>query len=378
MFGKRITLFKLFGFSVHVDLSWLVIAALITWSLAQGLFPSEYEGLPAAAYWIMGAAGAVGLFFSIVFHELFHSLAARRFGIPMTGITLFIFGGVAEMDDEPPNPKAEFFMAIAGPLSSIVLGVMFYALFIIAELQEWPLIAAGVLGYLGVINWILAAFNLLPAFPLDGGRVLRSALWQWKNNLRWATRISSQIGSGFGIGIIILGLVSLARGNVVGGIWWFLIGMFLRNASQSSYQQVVVRKALQGEKVLRLMRRNPVTAPPSISLAEFVDQYVYAYHHKMFPVEEGGRLAGCITTRQIKDVPREEWGRRTVGEIARSCSLGNTVAPDLDVIKALAIMNRTGNSRLMVVENGRLAGIISLKDIMGFLSMKMDLESEEW
>ena len=251
MFGKRITLFKLFGFSVHVDLSWLVIAALITWSLAQGLFPSEYEGLPAAAYWIMGAAGAVGLFFSIVFHELFHSLAARRFGIPMTGITLFIFGGVAEMDDEPPNPKAEFFMAIAGPLSSIVLGVMFYALFIIAELQEWPLIAAGVLGYLGVINWILAAFNLLPAFPLDGGRVLRSALWQWKNNLRWATRISSQIGSGFGIGIIILGLVSLARGNVVGGIWWFLIGMFLRNASQSSYQQVVVRKALQGEKVLR-------------------------------------------------------------------------------------------------------------------------------
>ena len=173
MFGKRITLFKLFGFSVHVDLSWLVIAALITWSLAQGLFPHQFEGLPAAAYWIMGAAGAVGLFFSIVFHELFHSLAARRFGIPMTGITLFIFGGVAEMDDEPPNPKAEFFMAIAGPLSSIVLGVMFYALFIIAELQEWPLIAAGVLGYLGVINWILAAFNLLPAFPLDGGRVLR-------------------------------------------------------------------------------------------------------------------------------------------------------------------------------------------------------------
>jgi Zn-dependent protease len=377
MFGKRITLFTLLGFKVHVDMSWLILAALITWSLAEGLFPYAFEGLAPATYWWMGVAGATGLFVSIVFHELFHSLVARKFGLPMKGITLFIFGGVAEMDDEPPSPKAEFFMAVVGPLSSVVLGIAFYSAASLVGASTRGVAVSGVLGYLASLNWILAGFNLIPAFPLDGGRVLRAVLWHWKKSLRRATRIASRIGSGFGIALIFIGILNLFRGNFIGGLWQFMIGLFLRSAAEMSYRQVVFRGALEGATVARFMTREPVTAPPSISIRELVEDYVYRYHFKMFPVTEGGRILGCVTTRQVKDIPREEWDRRTVGEAASACSAENTVGPGTDALKALALMNRTGNSRLMVAEDGRLVGIISLKDIMGYLSLKMDLGEED-
>jgi len=372
MFGKRFKLFRLFGFEVRIDLSWLVLGFLITWSLAQGIFPFHYKNLSEATYWWMGIAGAVGLFASIVFHELCHSLVAKRFGLPMRGITLFIFGGVAEMEDEPPSAKAEFLMAIAGPLSSILLGLVLYAV----NRGTLPAPVYGVVRYLAVINLALAVFNLLPAYPLDGGRVLRSILWRWKKNLRWATRIASQIGSGFGLALVFFGVFSVLLGNIIGGIWQVMIGLFLRGAAQSSYQQVLIRKALEGEKVGHFMKKEPVTAPPSISLQDLVEDYIYTYHHKMYPVVHGNTLVGCVTTRQVKDIPRGEWGRRTVGEIASGCSPENTVGPDIDAIKALGIMSRTGNSRLMVVENGRLIGVITLKDIMGFLSVRLDLGDE--
>jgi Zn-dependent protease len=377
MFGKRITIFKLFGFEVRVDLSWLVIAVLVTWTLSKGLFPHYYEGLSRTAYWWMGVAGALGLFISIIFHEFCHSLVARRYGLPMKGITLFIFGGVAEMSEEPDSAKTEFLMAIAGPVSSILLGLGFYVLYTIGKGAGWPVPLTGVTGYLAFINWLLAGFNLLPAFPLDGGRVLRSALWSWRHNLRWATRKASQIGSLFGFVLITLGVINVLMGNLVGGIWWFLIGMFLRSAAQSSYQQVLVRKALEGEKVKRFMVKEPVTVPRSISVAELVEDYIYKYHFKMFPVMDYGRLAGCITTRQVKEVPRQEWDNHTVGELAQACSGENTVGPDSEAVEALALINRTGNSRLMVVEDGRLVGVLTLKDIMRFLSLRMDLDEEE-
>ena len=245
MFGRRVRLFKLLGFAVHIDMSWLVLALLITWSLARGLFPYQYEKLSSITYWSMGAAGALGMFASIIFHELCHSLVARRFGLPMKGITLFIFGGVAEMDEEPPSPKAEFFMAIAGPASSILLGLFGYVVSVAGE--EWlPVPVAGVLEYLTIINFVLAGFNLVPAFPLDGGRVLRSALWQWKKNFRWATRIASKLGSFFGTVLIFLGILNILRGNVIGGIWQSMIGFFLGNAARMSYHQVLMRRALEG------------------------------------------------------------------------------------------------------------------------------------
>ena len=376
MFGRRITLFKLLGFEVHIDLSWFIIALLVTWSLAKGLFPSYYKDLAPATYLWMGLCGAAGLFLSIVFHELCHSLVARRFGLPMKGITLFVFGGVAEMSEEPSNAKAEFLMAIAGPISSILLGLTLSAVAaLIGGILSPPM--TGVIDYLASINFILAGFNLLPAFPLDGGRVLRAALWQWKKNLRWATRVAARLGSGFGMLLILLGIVNVVTGRLLGGIWQFMIGMFLRNAAQMSYQQVLIRKALEGETVQHFMKKDPVTAPSSLSLKDLVDEYIYNYHFKMYPVVEGGTLIGCVTTRHVKEIPRDQWAIRTVGDVARQCSSENTIGPAEDALQALSVMSKTGNSRLMVVDDGRLVGIITLKDIMGFLSVKLELDEFE-
>ncbi|HTP05477.1 MAG TPA: site-2 protease family protein [Nitrospirota bacterium] len=376
MFGKRITLFKLLGFEVHIDPSWLIIVLLVIWSLTKGWFPSNYRDLAPATYLWMGLCGAAGLFFSIVFHELCHSLVARRFGLPMKGITLFVFGGVAEMSDEPSSAKAEFLMAVAGPLSSILLGLMLYVVTALgSEVLSTPV--AGVIDYLVAINLFLAAFNLLPAFPLDGGRVLRAALWQWKKNMRWATRIASRIGTGFGIFLILVGIFYVVMGNIINGIWLFMIGMFLRNAAQMSYQQVLIRKALEGETVQHFMKKDPVTVPSSISIKELVEDYIYNYHYKMYPVVEGGELIGCITSRQVKDIPRDQWAARTVGDAKIRSSPENTIAPAADALQALSVMSRTGNSRLMVVDDGRLVGIITLKDILGFISIKLALDEYE-
>jgi len=375
MFGKRIKLFKLLGFEVRIDWSWIIIAILIAWSLSKGVFPSYYKNLPAQTYWWMGIIGALGLFLSIIAHEFSHSLVARKYGLPMKGITLFIFGGVAEMDEEPASAKVEFLMAIAGPISSIVIALIFYGIHALGKQGGLSVPVNGVIGYLAMINALLAGFNLLPAFPLDGGRVLRSILWGVKKNLRWATYISSRIGSGFGILLIILGVIQVFRGNFVGGMWWFLIGMFLQGAAKASYQQLITRKALEGEPIRRFMKTDPVTVSPTVSLEQLVEDYVYKYHFKMFPVvEDSDRLLGCITTKQVKEIPREDWNRKTVGEVASQCSPENTIEPQADAMKAISIMNRTGNSRLMVVEGGHLVGIIALKDLLELLSLKVELE----
>jgi Zn-dependent protease len=377
MFGRRVNLFRLLDFQVRIDLSWIIIAILVIWSLTKGLFPSYYQGLSAGAYWAMGIAGGLGLFLSIIFHELSHSIVARKYGIPMKGITLFIFGGVAEMSDEPRSPKAEFLMAIAGPLASILMGAVFYTIYLIGTASGWPKPLNGVLGYLGVINGLLAGFNLMPAFPLDGGRVLRSILWGAKGNLRWATWISSRIGSGFGFVLIGVGVIRVLFGNFIGGMWLFLIGMFLQGTARASYQQVLTRGALIGEPVWRFMRPDPVTVPPWISIEHLVADYIYRYHYKMFPVVESEKLLGCVTTSRVKEIPREQWRDTKVGEIAQECSPQNTIGSDEDAMRALSIMRANGSSRLMVVRGDRLVGVIALKDMLGFLSLKAELESQD-
>ncbi|HVB29643.1 MAG TPA: site-2 protease family protein [Terriglobia bacterium] len=375
MFGRSITLFRMFGFAVRVDGSWLVIAVLITWSLAVGFFPHLYPGLSHAEYWLMGVSGALLLFASIIVHELAHSLVARRSGLPMKGITLFIFGGVAEMDQEPSSAKAEFQMAIAGPVTSVLIGGLFYIL-AAATRGTWPVAVVGVFSYLGWINWLLAAFNMVPAFPLDGGRVLRSALWHWKGNLWQATRIASTIGSGFGMLLMALGVYRLLVGDFIGAVWWFLIGMFLRGAAQGSYQQLMVQKMLQGEPIQRFMNTNPITVSPAISLEDLVENYIYKYHHKMFPVvNDSHELLGCITTKEVKEVPRGDWAQRSVQATMRPYCAEEAVTPDTDAVKALALMRKSQSSRLMVVEGGRLIAILTLKDLLDFLSAKLEMES---
>ncbi|RJR36101.1 MAG: site-2 protease family protein [Desulfobacteraceae bacterium] len=375
MFGRRFNLFKLMGFQVRIDLSWIFIALLISWSLSTGFFPFYFQGLNTGTYWMMGIVGALGLFLSIIVHEFSHSLVARKYGMPMKGITLFIFGGMAEMGDEPPSSKAEFMMAVIGPVSSIVIAAIFYAVYT-AGGGMIPQPINGVIGYLSFINATLAAFNIIPAFPLDGGRVLRSLLWGIKGDLRWATRISSFIGSAFGFFLIFMGIVSFFSGNFIGGMWWFLIGMFLNSAARMSYQQLLTRRALEGESVSRFMTRDPVTVTPSTTLESFVNDYVYRYNHKMFPVvSDSNQMDGCITTAEIKAVPREEWSNKRVGDILKPCSTDEVIPAETDAVNALSQMNRTGSSRLLVVEGDRLAGVIALKDMLKFLSLKVEMDA---
>jgi CBS domain-containing protein len=292
----------------------------------------------------------------------------------MRGITLFLFGGVAEMSGESPHPKAEFWVAIAGPAMSVAVALAGLGLSAAGQGAGWPVSLIGVLAYLGAINTMLVLFNLIPAFPLDGGRVLRSILWRWKGSLRWATRISSQIGSGFGLLLLGLGVLLVIQGNW-GGLWFFLLGLFLRNAAQMSYQQLLLRRAFEGEPVARFMQTNPVTVPRHISISELVHDYIYRHHFKLYPVLDGsGRLLGCVTTRQVKELPREEWDRTTVGALASQCRPENTVRPDTDAMEALSAMSRTGASRLMVAEGDQLLGILTLKDLLRFFSLKMELE----
>jgi len=374
VFEKRITLFKLLGFEVRLDWTWIFIAVLIVWSLSTGLFPEDFKGLSSGHYLMMGIAGAIGLFISIIVHEFAHSVMARRYGIPMKGITLFIFGGVAEMGDEPGSAKAEFMMASVGPLSSMLIAIMLYGVYTFGSHVGLPIYINGVIQYLSWINGILAGFNLVPAFPLDGGRILRSILWGIKGDIIWATRISSNIGSGFGIFLVMMGVFSILAGNYIGGIWWTMIGLFVRKAAQMSYRQVLNKKAFIGERVSRHMVSDPVVVSPSISVNELVEEYVYKYHYRMFPVVEAGQVLGCVSINQIRVLPRLEWEVRSVKDITVSCSGENSISPDADVIQALSIMNRTRSSSILVMDRGRLEGVITLKDIMKLLHLRGELK----
>ena len=374
MLGKPLTLFKLLGFKVQVDWSWLFLALLVTWSLAKGYFPVMYKDLPPVVYWAMGVTGAIGLFASLILHELSHSVVARRYGIPIKGITLFIFGGVAQMDEEPPSAKAELLMAIAGPIASILLAFGFYVLSVLGQAQGLPDTMLGVFGYLAFINGLLGVFNLVPAFPLDGGRVFRAALWHWKNDLRWATQFASRVGSGFGFLLIVLGVVNFMAGQIVGGMWLCLLGLFLRTAASGSYYQLLTRRAFEGEPIKRFMTTRLVTVSPDLSVKDFVENYVYRFLHDLFPVKTDSRILGCVSTQQVRSLPQEEWAQRTVRDLLTPCSDQNTIDAETDAVKALSVMNRTGNSRLMVMQDGQLVGIVALKDILKFLSLKIDLE----
>jgi len=369
-------LFRIFGFEVKLNLTWLLLALLITWTLAAGFFPADYPELAPATYWWMGLAGAAGILFSIVFHELTHSLVARRYGLPIKGITLFIFGGVAEMETEPSRPKVEFLMAVAGPLASLLLAGVFDQAERIAEALSWSVAVVGVLHYLALLNLVLAIFNLVPAFPLDGGRMLRAALWHWTGNLRRATLIASRIGSGFAIALMVLGALAFIQGNFVAGMWWVLIGAFLRSAANSSYQQLLVREALRDKPVRELMSTEPVTVGSETTLEQLLEDYVYRHHFKLLPVVDGGELKGCITVRDIKQVPREKWASATVADVASPCSSRNTVSPNVPASRLLAEMGRPGavESRLMVVDDGRLVGVISLRDLAEYVALKLELE----
>jgi len=372
--GRRFTLVTLFGFRVQIDASWLLLALLVSWSLAAAFFPPQYPGLDRNIYWWMGIAGTVGLLFSLIFHELSHSLVARRYGLRIRGITLFIFGGVAEMAEEPPSAVAELLMALAGPAASLLLAAVFEAVADLTIKLGWPTPITGVAKYLALINAVLAVFNLIPAFPLDGGRVFRAALWWWKGDLHWATLHASRVGGGFAFLLMALGVLQVMNGNFVAGMWWFLIGLFLRSAASSSYVQLLTREMLAGAPVARYMTKTPIAVPAEATVAALVEDYIYQHHHEQFPVVDGERLTGVVGVRQVKAVPRAEWPSRHVAEIAEPLSPMNAIEANADAAEALALMSRNDTSRLVVTERGRLVGILTLKDLLKLLSLRMEIE----
>lgn len=374
MFRKKITLFKLLGFSVSVEPSWIVILFLVIWSLAKGLFPAYYPNLQDTTYWLMGFLGALGFFVSIIIHEFSHSIVARRYGLPIRGITLFIFGGVAQMEEEPPSAKAEFLMAIAGPIASVVLALLCWWLYGVAKSLGWPVWIVGILGYLGGINAMLALFNMIPAFPTDGGRVLRSVIWWQKGDMLFATRIAVRISVVFAMIIIFFGFLNLAIGNFIGGLWWVLIGTFLYNAANASYGHLLMEQSFRGKKIRHVMSRDPITVPPDITIWELMEDYVYTYHYKMFPVARNGEVLGLVSSKEIKKIPKEEWGEHTVEKIAMPLDNTNTISPDATVKEAIVKMSEGGLSRLLVIENSKMVGIVTLKDLLDLLSLKMEFE----
>lgn len=368
-------LFALFGFDVYVDASWVLLVLLIVWTLGEAVFPATLPGQAETTYWAMGITATLGLMASIVLHETAHSLVARHYGLTIRRITLFVFGGVAEMQGEPDRPRTEFRMAVAGPIASAVLALLFGLGYLALGGSDGAAPFAIVLRYLCLLNTMLAGFNLVPAFPLDGGRMLRAALWGWRGDIAWATRIAAQAGRVFGLTLMALGVIEALHGDVVGGIWSVLIGMFLRSAAAREQEAALAQRSLAGVTVAAAMNRQPVTVPADLSIAAFVEDYAYRHHHRWFPVAGKGGVIGSVSTREAAAVPRAEWLAMPVSAIMRPLTDDDVIDPDATLIAAWRRMRRTGRTRLIVQQAGRLDGILSSRDVLDLLAMHQQFDN---
>lgn len=367
MFKNAVQLFEIFGFKLKVDPSWLLIAALIVWSLSTSYFPDVAPGLTATVYTMLGIVAMLGMFASLILHELSHSVVARSYGLKVGGITLFIFGGVAELEEEPHNPKSEFLIAIAGPLMSLALAALFYGLSSMAGLT------GAVFGYLALINLVLAVFNLIPAFPLDGGRMLRAVIWGVTQDLLRATRISSRIGSAFGLFLMLTGAFAVFSGGGIGGFWQILIGFFIINASNGSYQNLVVKAALRGKTAGSLMSRQVYTVDAETSVAQLVDDVMLRHGVSFVPVLSGERLLGYVDTAAARSIDRQEWPGRRVSEVMLPEGPDTTVTPDTPLNEVFKLLAAHPRRKLMVAQGGRLLGVISLSDLMHHLALEQEI-----
>lgn len=373
MLTNKIPLFSLLGFRVSLDYTWFLLAILIVWSLARGYFPGVITDLPPETALLMGIFGALGLFASIILHEFSHALVARRFDIPMSGITLFVFGGVAEMEAEPPDAKSEFLMAIAGPIASFVLGGLFYSIALALPDATANAPLSAVFLYLGLINGVLATFNLIPAFPLDGGRVLRAAVWWWTGDLQKATKMAAATGRLLGSLLMALGVFSIVTGSFLAGMWQALIGLFIIGAARSSEVHAILSAVLENVPVRRLMVANPISIPAETTIRDLIETYFYRYSHKAFPVTRDGRLAGCVRLGDVGRVAAGDRARLTAGDLAAMNGIDATVRPDASVLDALKIMRDQNTSRLMVTENGTLRGMLTMRDIMNYVTVRQQI-----
>ena len=355
------------GIPINIHASWLLIYGLITWTLAAGYFPRALPDLPAVAYWANGLLAGLLLFVSVLLHELSHSLVALAQGLAVRGITLHVFGGVSHLEDEAPSPRAEFLIAVVGPLTSFAIAAVLWGI-AVAGLAG-PAWSQAVVAYLVVVNLVIGAFNLVPGFPLDGGRLLRAVLWAWKGELGQATYRASRVGVFFAFGLMGLGFVQIFAGNVVGGFWMLLIGMFLRGAADASYSQTALREALGRLPVGEIMTREVITVAPDATVEQLAEHF-WAHHVTSFPVVDQGALRGIASVRQVHDVPREERLHRRVQELMHPVTTELVVRPGDSVFHALSKAARNTIGRVAVVESLRLVGYLSLKDITHVLALR--------
>ncbi len=358
---------RIMGIPIKVHFTWFLVFGLITWSLSTYYFPKAAPDLPVTSYWIKGAIAALLLFVSVGLHELSHSIVAKRYKIHIESITLFIFGGVAHMRGEPPHPRSELLIAIAGPLSSLLLSGIFFLIAIYTTEGTRALFS-----YLSQINFILAIFNLIPGFPMDGGRVLRSILWQKKRNFFYATQRASSIGQKIALFFIFAGLFTLLTG-MPGGLWLMLIGWFLYTAAQASYQQSALQEALHGVKVGDIMVKDLITVEPSINIDELVNGYFLRYGYGGFPVVESGRYLGLITLKEIKNVPKEYFNKTHVSEVFSKHKKEWEISPEEDVPRALEKMIKEDTGRLVIIEGNTIKGMITRNGIARYVQIKGSL-----
>ncbi|MBD3679679.1 MAG: site-2 protease family protein [Rhodobacteraceae bacterium] len=369
MFANAVRLFDIMGFEIKVDPSWLIIAGLIVWSLSTAWFPMDVPGLTQATYVTASVIAMLGLFAGLILHELSHSLMARRFNVRVGGITLFIFGGVAELDNEPESARSEFWIAIAGPAMSFALAALFWVITGSASQLGAGDLTVSVLSYLSTINLVLAIFNLVPAFPLDGGRILRSALWHRKGDVVEATRIASGAGTVFGYALIAMGLLSLFSGGSVGGIWQILIGTFVVSASRSTYRQVLFNASLKGLVVADVMTRHPVTVAPDMTLDRVVEEVMMRQGLSFLPVIAHGKVLGHVESAAIRTVEREKWPDLSAEDVMAPASEATVVDPGLSTIKLLERMGQAQRRKFIVARNGELLGVVSLSDMLGHIEV---------
>lgn len=366
---------RIAGINIEANVSWLVVVVLLAFSLAVTWFPSAAPRQSAATYWILGFIASLLLFASVLLHELAHSLVARARGLPVSSITLFIFGGVSNLQQEPQSPGVEFVMAIVGPLTSLVIGAV--SLFLgLAIGHNSPLVSA-TLNYLGIANLLLGVFNLIPGFPLDGGRVLRSILWKATGSMQKATRWASLVGQAVAYLFILWGILQLFTGNFIGGLWIGFIGWFLLQAAQAANSQVMLDSVFKGATVGQLMSPPPATAPANISLQQLVDEYILPLGIRSIPVVQGDQLVGLITLSDIRHVPREQWSQTPVGYAMIPLDRLHAVQPQQGLNEVLPLMAGNDVNQLPVVDNGRLAGMLSRDAILRYVEVRRGLGLED-
>jgi Zn-dependent protease/CBS domain-containing protein len=372
---RGIPLFTVFGIRIIADQSWFLIVALITGTLAVGLFPLEVPGKSVLSYALLGLITAFFFFASVLVHELAHSIVAVLNGIPVRRITLFLFGGLAEITREPSTPGTELRIALAGPATSATIAAVLWGAWLALGADSARPGLRLAIEYLAWANSVLLAFNVLPGLPLDGGRVLRAIIWHATRNLRRATYIASVSGKALAGLLIVAGIVAvLTRTYIISGLWFIFIALFLRQAADRSYRQVVMREALAGIRVSSVMSREVVTVSPGVTLADFIESFVLRHHFTSYPVVEDGRPLGIISTRLVKRVPRERWAATAVGAAMIPLSRENTLAPEDGIPAALQKMGASGLSKLPVLEDGRILGMVTRRDITSYLEIRSDLE----